>query len=30
MIGNGSREKVDRAKELAINGINFALATFFY
>ena len=27
-IGKGSREKVARAKELAIKGINFALATF--
>lgn len=26
-IGKGSREKVARAKELAIKGINFALAT---
>ena len=26
-IGMGSREKVARAKELAIKGINFALAT---
>ena len=29
-IGSGSREKVARAKELAIKGINFALATPIY
>ena len=29
-IGNGSREKVARVKELAIKGINFTLATNIY